>query len=228
MKYHVLQRRAGTAEQMVRAAPVKLTPLTPKEQAFAEENHDIILKFLNSSRIDTGDNYGLVSLGYLQAVKKWFARPDLHQHAFGAIAWMTMRSCLGNEYRRQDTALKTVSLDAAVPGTDDLTLSQVITYKNLNYIEREGKGLKISYDVKIPEAARTSRTPNLEVELILEFLAGKNKNLCLEYDTKEEATKRGGVIRSFRKNHKHTDFEIYRMDCRIYIERIKEQKGKQS
>lgn len=211
----------------MRAAPVKLTALTQEEQAFAADHHDIILKFLRYRRLSYNDYYDIIAMRYLQTVKKWFARPELHQNAFEAIAWQDMRSSVSNEYQKQEKQIKTVSLDAVMSGTDDFTLGQIVTYENLNYLRKENSTMKINYDVQIPVSAKLGRQPNVEMELILEFLAGKHTTMCLEFDTAKEAAKKAGNIRSYRKNHNRTDFEVYKLDCKIYLEKIKTKKTAQ-
>lgn len=49
---------------------VKLTPLTPEEQAFAEENHSVLVWYLSTNKLDKSEFYDVAAIGYLQAVKK--------------------------------------------------------------------------------------------------------------------------------------------------------------
>lgn len=199
---------------------VQLTPLTPEEKIFAEENHSALEWSMRVQRLDD-DLYDVAAMGYLLAVKKWFARPELHKWSFKTIVRQTIRGKISNEARKHKCRIQTVSLDEVIPGTEDFTYAETITYDNLSYLGKVETGMKISYDVAIPEAARTGRQLNVEAELILDFLAGKKKNLCLEFDTKEEAAKRCSCIRSYRRNHKDISFELYKLDCKIFIEKPK-------
>ena len=69
----------------MKANSVRLTPLTPEEQQFASDNYDVIKWCMNVLHLREDDS-DVASLGYLQAVKKWYARPDLHQYSFKTIA----------------------------------------------------------------------------------------------------------------------------------------------
>ena len=71
--------------------------------------------------------------GYLLAVKRWFARPDLYRYEFTTIACAAMRSAIGNEQRKQSRRIKTVSLDDPIPGTDGMTWEDIITEDHLVY-----------------------------------------------------------------------------------------------
>lgn len=211
----------------MRAAAVRLTPLTSEEQLFSEEHHELILRFLKYQKLNPDEYYGVAVMGYLRAVKKWFARPELHLHKFEAIAWMNMRCDVGNEHRKQRKCIKTVSLDAVIPGTDNLTLANTITYSNLNYLGKaEGEeAMKMSYDVAIPVAAKMKGSSNVEVENLLEFLESSHKTMMFEYPDKKAAISKKSSLRSWRKNHNRTDFEVYRLDACVYIEKIKVKKA---
>lgn len=82
--------------------------------------------------------------------------------------------------------------------------------------------MKISYDLAaLPERRRTSKESE-EVTAIKDFLAGKQKNMCFEYDDEKEAKRRYDTVRNFRLQHKLQEvFDLYRNDKCIYILRIK-------
>ena len=175
---------------------VKLTPLTAEEQAFAEENHRILVGFLNSNRLDHGEFYGVAAMGYLQAVKKWFARPELQQNAFSTIAWRAMSCRISNERRKQGSRIRTVSLEETIPGTDGRTYMDMITDRHQQFLKGEpDMGLKINYDVPVPEGAKAR---------------GGNK-ISVEAET----------ILNFRRSKKHEDYMVYRLADKIYIEKVK-------
>lgn len=83
-----------------------LTPLTAEEYEFAARYHESIEKFLKYRRLNPDDWYDIAVFGYLKAVKLWFNRAELHIYDFEAIAYNSMRSIVGNEYRKQSTARK--------------------------------------------------------------------------------------------------------------------------
>lgn len=194
---------------------VKLTPLTPEEQAFAAENHSVLVWYLNTNKLDKSEFYDVAAIGYLQAVKKWFARPELHKWAFATIAGQSMRSRVHLERKRQDR-LPTVSLDDVIPGTDGLTYGDTITYKNLVY---GGNGMNISYNVKIPERKRFGEKSD-EVKAFESFMDSKMRNMRIEYDTDEEAKKRAAVLQTYRRSLPNKDdYEIFKQEKSIYVVR---------
>jgi hypothetical protein len=71
--------------------------------------------------------------GYLLAVKRWFARPDLYRYEFTTIACAAMRSAIGHEQHKRSRQIKTVSLDDPIPGTDGMTWADIITEDHLVY-----------------------------------------------------------------------------------------------
>lgn len=199
---------------------VMLTPLTPEERAFAEENHSALERCMKFQGIDN-DLYGVAATGYLQAVKKWFARPDLRRWSFQTIVKQSVRSYVCAERKKQDRQIRTVSLDDAIPGTDDLTYGDTITEENIRYLTggKEKKGMKISYNVKIPETARQRRLPSVEVEMVIEFIASNHKNMCLEYDDVNTAKGKISTIRSWKKKNNREDINIFRMSDSIFVEK---------
>lgn len=212
----------------MRAEPVKLTPLTQEERQFAEENYQTVQWVISNHRLDE-DLHDIAYMGYLHAVKKWFARPDLKKWAFRTIANQTIRSHISAEKRKQEKRIATVSLEAEVPGTEGLSYMSTITYENISYLsgkEGESMALKINYDVAIPEAAKLGRTPSVEIEMLAGFLDSSHKTMSLEYAEPKEAASKCGTLRNWRKKNHRTDFEIYRMAGTIYIEKNKTKAGR--
>lgn len=106
----------------------KLTPLTQEEQKFAEENHWVIDWFFRISNYNLSEYYDVVAIGYLKAVKSWHTRSELHEYSFSTIAKQTMRSYIGNELKKADRRIKTISLDAIVGDSEGMTLMDMVTY----------------------------------------------------------------------------------------------------
>ena len=200
---------------------VMLTPLTPEEQIFAEENHSALEWCMRIQGLDD-DLYDVAAFGYLQAVKKWFARPELQRWSFKTVVKQNVRSYVGAERIKQDRRIRTVSLDEVIPGTDDLTYKDTITEENMRYLTggKEKVAVKISYDVKIPEAAKAGKVTSVEVESLLTFLDSNSKNICFEYTDKKEADRKSSTLRTWKKIHNRTDFNIYKMAETIYIEKV--------
>lgn len=200
---------------------VRLTPLTPEEQIFAEENHSALEWCMRVQKLDP-DLYDVAVFGYLQAVKLWFARPDLRKWSFKTVARQAVRSSVGNERRKQDRRIHTVSLDDVIPGTDDLTYGESITEENVRYLTggKEKKGMKINFDVKIPEAAKLGRLPSVEIEAILEFLSSNHKNMSFEYDDPKQAKGKFSTIQSWKKRKSREDFNVFRVAETLYVEKV--------
>lgn len=206
---------------------VRLTPLTPEEQTFAEENYAHLEHCIRVQRL--GDELSdVAAFGYLHAVKKWFARPDLHRFAFQAVVYQTIRTHVSNERRKQKCRVQTLSLDAVIPGTDGLTCGHAITIENMNYLKGDmaAVAMKIKYDVKVPEIARMKSRVSVEVETLLNFLSSNHATMCLELEDKKEAAKITSNMRNWKKSHKREDFNIYRFEACVYIEKVTKTKSK--
>jgi hypothetical protein len=200
---------------------VRLTPLTPEERAFAEENHGALEWCMRLQGVDN-DLYDVAAIGYLQAVKKWFARPDLRKWSFQTIVKQSVRSYVCAERKKQDRRIQTVSLDDVIPGTDDLTYGDTVSEDNMRYLTggKEKKGMEIKFDVKIPESAKLGRTPSVEIETVVEFLASTHKTMCFEYDNSKQANSKSSTLRAWKKKENRYDFNIYKMVERIFIEKV--------
>lgn len=121
----------------------KLTPLTQEEQKFAEENHWVIDWFFRISNYNLSEYYDVAAIGYLKAVKSWHTRSELHEYSFSTIAKQAMRSYIGNELKKADRRIKTISLDAIVGDSEGMTLMDMVTYDSyLNCYSLCGGGVK--------------------------------------------------------------------------------------
>ena len=82
--------------------------------------------------------------------------------------------------------------------------------------------MKISYDLAtLPERHRAPKESE-EVTAIKSFLAGKQKNMCFEYEDEKQAKRRYDPVRNFRLHNKLQEvFDLYRNGKCIYILRLK-------
>lgn len=69
-------------------------PLTPEQQVFAAEHHDLVFDFLQKNGLAQDTYYDVVIFGYLRAVRRYFTEPRLRQYQFSSIAWRCMRADL--------------------------------------------------------------------------------------------------------------------------------------
>ena len=200
------------------------TPLTQEEQRFASENHGLVFQYLRRRKLDPDEWYDVVIFRFLLAVKKWFARPELHKWSFSTIACQGMRSAIGAELDKQKRRIRTISLEELVPGTEDVTWMDTITEENLKFVNYMEEDMNISYNDMVPERKRwNGGKKSDEVAAIETFLAGKMKNMRIEYDTTEEAKRRLGTLQCYRrKNNLKEVLDIFREEKDIYVVKIKE------
>lgn len=81
--------------------------------------------------------------------------------------------------------------------------------------------MKITYDLEfLPERRRTKEGE--EVLALKAFLAGKQKNMCIQYEDEALCKKRYDSLRAFRTAHQQQDvFDLYRRENCVYILRQK-------
>lgn len=112
-----------------------LRPLEPAEQAVAAQNFWMVESFLRQHGLPLDDWLDVVIFRYLLTVERWFDEPALYRYKFSTIAWSAMRSAVGHEREKQARRIKTISLDAPVPGADGLTCHDIVTAENLDYTQ---------------------------------------------------------------------------------------------
>jgi RNA polymerase sigma-70 factor (ECF subfamily) len=102
------------------------------QEAFAEANHSVILRFLRNKRLPFDDYYDVVVFGYLRAVRQYCSRPELRaKYDFNAMAWRKMQDDLANHFKAQSRPSRkavTVSLEELLLGSDRFTLAETIPY----------------------------------------------------------------------------------------------------
>lgn len=83
--------------------------------------------------------------------------------------------------------------------------------------------MKITYDLPVlPERKGNGGRKSEETLAVIAFLAGNQKNMCIEYDEEKEAKRKYDTLRNYRNVNKlHEVFEIFRVTTRIYIVRTK-------
>ena len=215
----------GNREHM-RAAPVKLTPLSLHEQQYAAENHHVLMWCMSVLQVPYED-YDIAALGYLQAVKKWYARPELHIRSFKTIARYSVMTYVGNARKAAGREVKAISLDDIIPGTDGWTYGSMVTYEHMDYLYKrrtEMEDRTVKYDVRIPEAARIGRQPCVEIELLADFLESDHKTMQMSYKTRKTASSKASSLRTWiKKNGK--DVAVYKYGTEIYLEKTVKKKG---
>lgn len=195
------------------------TPLTPKEQAFAEKHHYLIEGYLKSRNLPLDEWYDVVVFRYLLSVKKWFQQPELHCYKFSTICWRAMSSAVHNERKKQERRIQPVSLDSPIPGTEDMTLMDTITHENLQYLYLGEENMKISYNVTVPPR----KAPGVKSEEVLaveNFITSmpKTKNICFEYEELREAKTKTGSMQTWRRKNNFQDvIDVFRIGTCMYV-----------
>ena len=77
------------------------TPMTPAQQLFAEEHHNLVYAFLNEKKLPEDEYYDVVVFGYLQAVMDYTTQGESSRFSFATIAWRKMESRLADHFRHQ-------------------------------------------------------------------------------------------------------------------------------
>ena len=119
--------------------------LTNNQKLFAEEHHDLIGSFLKSRHLSYDEYYDTVIFGYLNAVKKYTEREDLHQYSFKNIAYRSMSSSLGNHFRslnaqkNKATVLSLNTENANGRALEEMVASSACTEQEVIFIEERNK-----------------------------------------------------------------------------------------
>lgn len=73
-------------------------PLTVEERVFAEEHHDYLYQFMRWNHLPVEDWYDELVIPYLNAVKKYCSREELHIYPFYAIAKKVLSRAVYGKY----------------------------------------------------------------------------------------------------------------------------------
>ena len=77
-----------------------MKPLTPEQQAFAEEHHGLLLDFMAKHSLGD-DYYDLLANRYLKVVVRYPSEEALRKYSFSTVVWYHLRSELSNYARDQ-------------------------------------------------------------------------------------------------------------------------------
>ena len=127
--------------------------LTPQEQAFAAENHGLLIRFMESYHLDE-ELYGSLSLRYLKTVHRYLTDPNMRRYRFSTILWLNLRSELSHELRRSSRMPVLFPLDEehssgvydAANGTDELwqDLKRILSEQELELLRQRILGKSYS------------------------------------------------------------------------------------
>lgn len=74
-------------------------PLTAEERVFAEEHHDYLYQFMRWNHLPVEDWYDELVIPYLNAVKKYCSREELHIYPFHAVAEKVLSRAVYGKHR---------------------------------------------------------------------------------------------------------------------------------
>ena len=80
-----------------------MPPLTPEQQAFAEEHHGLILDFMEKHSLDD-DYYGLLAQRYLKVVVRYLTEEELRKYSFSTVVWYHLHEIKSENCRRSQSS----------------------------------------------------------------------------------------------------------------------------
>lgn len=87
----------------MRAKKHVLHPLTEEQKAFAENNHNLVYRFLYRKNYSIEEYYNVVILDYVMACQMYLEREDLKKkYNFPIIAYMRMNSAVSNYFKAKN------------------------------------------------------------------------------------------------------------------------------
>ena len=82
--------------------------------------------------------------------------------------------------------------------------------------------MNITYDLEHLPERKSGGKESEETIALKAFLAGKQRNMCIEYDDEHSAKRRYDTLRNFRRTNKLQErFDIYRVEKCVYIIKTK-------
>lgn len=168
---------------------MNLKSFTKEEQAFAEENHNLVYVFLNEKKLSECDFYDIVIFGYLRAVQEYCRSSSLSKYKFSTLAWRRMYHILMDYYKYLESPKRKAMV---------LSLEECIEY------EREGpdEGNTV-YDIMFEERE----------DFLMHELA---QNLQPREMRIVKMKARGDKMHDIAKSERMTFQEINRVLCNIY------------
>lgn len=100
-------------------------PLTPEEADFAAEHVGLVWSYISAKHLEPAEWFDVLSIRYIQTVKRWHEEPELWQWSFSTIVWRALRSTEGSERGKQSRRIQAVSLHETIPGTDILRIDTI-------------------------------------------------------------------------------------------------------
>ena len=118
-----------------------MKPLTPEQQAFAEEHHGLLLDFMAKHSLGD-DYYDLLANRYLKAVVRYLSEEALRKYSFSTVVWYHLRSELSNYARDQVGKLQEIPIEfyCEIPAPEIVPIEDNLTYKQFEAIQFRNQG----------------------------------------------------------------------------------------
>lgn len=111
-----------------------LRELTPVEAKIAEENHDLVFKFLNYKHLNHGEWYDVVIFHYLRQIQRYVTDPNLQKYDLRNLLFSVMDKGMKREMSKGSVSVENViSLEDPLPWLDNLTYGDIVTTEHLKY-----------------------------------------------------------------------------------------------
>lgn len=112
-------------------------PLTLEQKKFASDHHDLVYKFLHDRHLPIDEFYDIVIFGYLNAVKSYLSKTDIHTYTFATLGWKLMTQSLTDHYKEQRCQKRNAEEFRlhAMSCTDDLPFEDALPASD-NYMQQ--------------------------------------------------------------------------------------------
>ena len=117
-----------------------MKPLTPEQQAFAEEHHGLLLDFMAKHSLGD-DYYDLLANRYLKVVVRYLSEEALRKYSFSTVVWYHLHLKLLRLMMASGAWSKITSPISSLRRSSSATRATPIV-KLLNYAESVAKRLK--------------------------------------------------------------------------------------
>lgn len=144
-----------------------MKPMTDEQRKLAEDNHDLVYKFLKENHLSVDQYYDVVIFGYLCAVQEYCEKTNLKHFSLATLAWKKMKRELMHYYAYLSSAkhsYTTISLHDYIYDGADLRWEDVLCNQD-DILEQ------LQTDLLLHELA--AKLPEREMRLIRRKLYGE-------------------------------------------------------
>ena len=148
-----------------------MKPLTPEQQAFAEEHHGLLLDFMAKHSLGD-DYYDLLANRYLRVVVRYLSEEALRKYSFSTVVWyfdIVWSGKVGYIYISIDSCRGTVGdMDCLVIDSPEELLDKLLYEMAVDIMEEGGHDLN-PVEASALERAEVARRLNVYLEQLPEY-----------------------------------------------------------